>query len=254
MGYNGLNPTCCERSLDGYGSRCKDGDRRSHARRPRVHFPTSGPSPSYRQQVMDDWRRDLSSLDRSSPAWRSCEPPDGSSPLPFIRGVLSSRSRRLFSAAIQLPTRHSFDANYSAKFRPTADDNTTCPCSHEEGPGGLRRPSKSYNINYILFRCPLPSQRQAISAPPPPLHSSSVPKMEGGNYASSSTPPKHFYAPAPDRTPLKDQRLRVCVTSIYVHLFHLSPLLDNQGYLTIFTFRMMYFILQCLVAQTVDKL
>jgi len=162
VGYNGLNPTCCERSLDGYGSRCKDGDRRSHARRPRVHFPTSGPSPSYRQQVMDDWRRDLSSLDRSSPAWRSCEPPDGSSPLPFIRGVLSSRSRRLFSAAIQLTTRHSFDANYSAKFRPTADDNTTCPCSHEEGPGGLRRASKSYNINYILFRCPLSSQRQAI--------------------------------------------------------------------------------------------
>jgi len=64
-----------------------------------------------------------------------------------------------FSAAIQLTTRHSFDDEYSDKFRPNAGDNTTCPCSHEEESIGLCR----YPIHHVLLSCPLhTTSRQTI--------------------------------------------------------------------------------------------
>jgi endonuclease/exonuclease/phosphatase family metal-dependent hydrolase len=81
------------------------------------------------------------------PAYKACTPPDGNLPPPFIRGVLSRGSRRLFSTAVQIATGHSFSADYSSRFRPTAPDNRVCPCSSSTHP-------VNHTAEHVLFHCP----------------------------------------------------------------------------------------------------
>jgi hypothetical protein len=64
------------------------------------------------------------------------------SPHPFVSGVISSNSRSLQSAAFQLATHHAFHADYSASFRPTAGDNTTCPYC-----------GQLWTMTHVLFDC-----------------------------------------------------------------------------------------------------
>ena len=176
-----------------------------------------------KQRALEDWKkRDYPTLNRGSPAWRSCQPPDGTTPPPFIQGVLSTRNCRLFLAAIQLMTRHSFDVWYLDNFRPDADDNTICPCSHKEDLQRSRRVSKCYFTKHILLR---PVTHTTLVTSPnvpsfsetPPLNSSSAPK-EVGSSASSSTLPKLCYTLYPhSRTPLKSRGLTLRVSSTYLY-------------------------------------
>lgn len=67
--------------------------------------------------------------DRTSEPWTSVTPPHGPEPPPFIVGILSHKSRLIFSTGIRLALRHGFHAKYSRRFRPGANDNVTYPCS-----------------------------------------------------------------------------------------------------------------------------
>jgi hypothetical protein len=73
------------------------------------------------------------------PAWTPLPPRDSrcffapfaEPPMPpFVKGVLSAGSRQLQSTAFQVITGHSFQAEYSDRFHPTAREHTDCPhCS-----------------------------------------------------------------------------------------------------------------------------
>ena len=78
--------------------------------------------PDRKEEMHREWAASYSPSARSS--HKTCRPPDGNRPPPFIRGALSRGNRRLFSAAVQLATGHAFTANYSLRFRAGADDNT----------------------------------------------------------------------------------------------------------------------------------
>ena len=84
----------------------------------------------------------------SHPAALACQTPDNGKPVDAIKGSLTAHSRIITSAIPQLATGHCFDAEYSARFRPSADDNTTCPCS---------TPSRTHlhTRHHVLFKCAL---------------------------------------------------------------------------------------------------
>jgi hypothetical protein len=69
---------------------------------------------------------------------------DDPSPIlhPFVKGVLSAKSRTLQCAAFQLASHHAFHADYSAHFRTYANDNTSC--SHCGSP---------WTMIHVLFEC-----------------------------------------------------------------------------------------------------
>ena len=74
------------------------------------------------------WAADYAVTSRS-PAWKACLPSQGPSfTIPFLEGVLPLASRRLLCTCLQLLFDHAFMASYSNRFRPTAGDNTDCPC------------------------------------------------------------------------------------------------------------------------------
>jgi hypothetical protein len=102
--------------------------------------------PDCKVDMYSDWSADYVATPHPQPYFRSCAPPDGNRPPPFIRGVLSRGSRRLFSAAVQLSTGHSFLADYSHRFRPNARDNTTCLCSAPGHP-------TSHTVYHVIFHC-----------------------------------------------------------------------------------------------------
>src|ERR1700730_8849111 len=98
--------------------------------------------------MFSKWTPSYMATPHPKPYYCACIPPDGNLPPPFIRGVLSRGSRRLYTTAIQLATGHSFSADYSVCFRPHAGDNTLCPCST---PGN----DVPHSTSHILYRCPL---------------------------------------------------------------------------------------------------
>ena len=62
------------------------------------------------------------------PTYMACTPPLSPIPPPAIHAAAASHSRLMSSTIFQWATGHSFDADYSDRFRPGADDPTTCPC------------------------------------------------------------------------------------------------------------------------------
>jgi|SRR6267142_3259276 len=62
---------------------------------------------------------------------------------PSILGTLGAKSRRLQTACFQLIIGHSFQADYSSHFRPSADDTLSCPHCGER-----------YTTRHVLFDCP----------------------------------------------------------------------------------------------------
>ena len=77
----------------------------------------------------------------------ACQPPDNGQPVAAIRGAIKSHSRLITSTIIRLATGHCFDATYSQRFRPGADDPLTCPCSHSS-----TRPHL-HTRHHVLFQC-----------------------------------------------------------------------------------------------------
>ena len=108
----------------------------------------------------DTWRDDYSP-NSNSPAWTACLPTEGPSFLPpFIRGVLSVASRRYFCTCVQLAFRHTFSADYSDRFRPTAGDNTGCPCGTEITHPHITIP-QALTVLHGLLHCPATSTARA---------------------------------------------------------------------------------------------
>ena len=101
---------------------------------------TSPPPPqdtpmSRRDEAYQEWATQY--LPRPSfPAWISITPPNGNKVGPFVAGLLSCRSHRIFSAGLQITNRHCFDASYSHRFRPDSGDTTECPCTSEDPAAG----------------------------------------------------------------------------------------------------------------------
>ena len=74
------------------------------------------------------WAADYA-IEGRSPAWKACLPSQGPSfTIPFLKGVLPLASRRLLCTCLQLLFDHAFTASYSDRFRPSAGNNTGCPC------------------------------------------------------------------------------------------------------------------------------
>jgi hypothetical protein len=128
--------------------------------------------------------------------WHAMVCPDSSGPPPFILDALCACDRCLFTTCLRALTCHTFTADYSLRFCPTAGDEIMCPChwagvDHELGPQGSvdretsvqpslsdselapgltdqeYRPPLAYTLLYLLYHsttgaCPLVA----------PLHSS----------------------------------------------------------------------------------
>jgi hypothetical protein len=105
---------------------------------------TATPLPPSCDRMFLEWRHNWKAFSRSDPRQHYAIFFNDPSPSlhPFVKGVLSSKSRTLQCAAFQLATHHAFDATYSASFHPTANDNTSCP--HCPSP---------WTITHVLFEC-----------------------------------------------------------------------------------------------------
>ena len=102
------------------------------------------PLPSLKDRMFLEWRRNGAPFHRSDPRWFYSVFFDDPLPSlhPFVNGVLSSKSCALQCAAFQLATHHTFHADYSSSFHPSAGDNTSCP--HCNIP---------WTMPHILFNC-----------------------------------------------------------------------------------------------------
>ena len=99
------------------------------------------------------WAADYAITGRS-PAWKACVPSQGPSfTIPFLEGVLPLASRRLLCTCLQLLFDHAFTASYSDRFRPSAGDNTDCPCGRSYiTQDGLSLPFRN-TLHHGLFQC-----------------------------------------------------------------------------------------------------
>ena len=99
------------------------------------------------------WAADYS-VEGRSPAWKACAPSQGPSyTIPFLEGVLPIASRRLLCACMQLLFDHAFTATYSDRFRPSAGDNTDCPCGRRYiTRDGISLPFRN-TLHHGLFHC-----------------------------------------------------------------------------------------------------
>ena len=102
-----------------------------------VHKPLS-------ERLLEDWKASWTPPPPGDPHHHFTplrEPPELSLH-PFVTRVLTAQSRAYQSTAFQLITGHAFNADYSARFRANAGDNTICPhCGNR------------YTIDHILFDC-----------------------------------------------------------------------------------------------------
>jgi hypothetical protein len=92
-------------------------------------------------------------LDR--PSHMACIIPHGNTLAPALKAAMAKKSRCLTSLICQLCTGHCFDANYSNTFHTSANNNTTCPCSHiPRCPNHLpRRHIRRHTKEHIIFHC-----------------------------------------------------------------------------------------------------
>ena len=79
------------------------------------------------------------------PAALACQTPDNGKPVAAIRGAVKAHSRLITSSIIRIATGHCFDAMYSQRFRPSANDTRLCPHAHS-------RPHL-HTRHHILFQC-----------------------------------------------------------------------------------------------------
>jgi hypothetical protein len=129
-----------------------------------------------RQEMYDEWEATYIPSSRSSHT--ACHRPNGNRPPPFIRGALSRGNRRLFSAAVQVATGHCFSSTYSIRFRPSAGDPTTCPCTHllissiprlDSPP--ISPSSTQHSVAHVLLGCPRHTSARLEAFGPPSTHS-----------------------------------------------------------------------------------
>ena len=121
----------------------------------------------------------------------ACALPDGNSPAPALLATSKSKSRLLFSTINRLATGHCFDALYSTRFHPTADDTLTCLCET------LARGADDQVIIFTYPRSDLdpPNPIVTISPLEEPTLSCTIPPYTGRGSPQSThspEPPHHI--------------------------------------------------------------
>ena len=91
------------------------------------------------------------------PSFIACDPPSDNNPPPTIQAAAKCKSHLILSTIFRWATNHSFDTNYSNRFRQGADDPTLCPCANPTHP--QFHPSEPYRPyqhtkEHVLFHCP----------------------------------------------------------------------------------------------------
>ena len=104
--------------------------------------------------------------------------PDSAVPPPGMQGALSLKQRRASSLYLQVLFEHCFSADYSKRFRPTAGDDTVCPCSFP--------PPDPQDQPLGLPAAPTPVT-SPVASPVPTLP---TPTLEGESVAVRHDPPR----------------------------------------------------------------
>src|SRR6266850_656053 len=101
---------------------------------------TSPPPISSKDRRFTEWSTD--SPPTTHPRYLPFTEPSSATLHPFVLGTLGAKSCRLQTACFQLITGHSFQADYSTRFRPSANDTLSCPHCGER-----------YTTRHILLEC-----------------------------------------------------------------------------------------------------
>ena len=107
------------------------------------HQPLPPPPLSPREQMWQNVKNEYVPI--SHPAALACQTPDNGKPVAAIRGAVKAHSRLVTSSIFRIATGHCFDAMYSQRFRPNANDTLNCPHAHS-------RPHL-HTRHHILFQC-----------------------------------------------------------------------------------------------------
>ena len=102
-----------------------------------LHLPANTPSPPLKTLPFRLWKADQENCaDPPRCSWTGgvIPVPELSVPSDLVLGSLSLGQRRAMSATLQLFFKHCFCGAYSQRFRPTAGDVTTCPCTYTQTP------------------------------------------------------------------------------------------------------------------------
>jgi hypothetical protein len=112
---------------------------------------TSNPKATMWGKIYADYRPN------PRPSFIACNPPSDNKPPPAVRATAKCNSHLISSTIFRWATNHSFDTNYSDRFRQGADDPTLCPCADPTHP--QFNPSEPYRPywhtkEHVLFHCP----------------------------------------------------------------------------------------------------
>ena len=124
---------------------------------------TNPPSLTPKQSAFTEWARDAPPLPICKWTQEEIQIPPDSTPADLVIGALKLKQQRVFCACLQVFFKHCFSGSFSLRFRPTAGDTITCPCSEtplflESGPA--HQPTRTLT--------PIGSGRDDWSADPSP--------------------------------------------------------------------------------------
>jgi hypothetical protein len=110
------------------------------------------------------WETILSDYSPSDhPSHIACAPSDGNKPPPAILGTIEHKNCLICSTIFRFAVAHCFDADYSDRFRPTANDTTICPCDRIPRPNPTRRPCHARHTRaHVIFHCPITQPQRLI--------------------------------------------------------------------------------------------
>ena len=107
------------------------------------HQPLPPPPLSPREQMWQNVKNEYVPI--IHPSALACQTPDNGKPVAAIRGAVKAHSRLVTSSIFRITTGHCFDATYSQRFRPSANDSLLCPHTHSQ--------PHLHTRHHILFQC-----------------------------------------------------------------------------------------------------
>jgi hypothetical protein len=93
------------------------------------------------------------------PSHIACTPPDSNKPPPAIRAAIAHRNCLISSTIFRFAVAHCFNADYSDRFKCSADDIMECLCNHTH-PLTPHRLPRHHTRHHVLFHCPLTAASQ----------------------------------------------------------------------------------------------
>ena len=135
-------------SFHQYYSRSKDSPKSIQRRLWNQRFsasphPITIPPPTPRELMWQNIKEEYNPFNH--PSAIACQIPDNGKPVTAIQGALKTHSRIITSTIFRIATGHCFDATYSQRFRPQADDILSCPHTHTH--------PHLHTRHHIIFQC-----------------------------------------------------------------------------------------------------